>query len=332
MSGYVRTSLGDADGGAEHLRGHGGAADFLTGFNRRNPVVSFLQLGFDFGFDLIHALVISIGVSINIGATGNFELIQKTMQIAAADSEFLGGLELVSVMRRERHSHQLLLEIAERVVEGTFWQLVGDAEALQFGRQVVDGKPLVPVPENHAALDHVLQFAYIARPRMAGQSSHEAGAHAAALLFVQLGEHAQEIFGEEGNVIGALAERGHCNLDHRNSEIKIFAESAFADHLLEVAVGGADDANVDGMGNIRSQARDSSLLQGAKKFGLKRQGEIADLVDKNCAAVGFFEAAATRLAGSGEGAALVTEKFVVDERLGERANGERDEWLVGPRT
>ena len=61
------------------------------------------------------------------------------------------------------------------------------------------------------------------------------------------------------------------------------------DHLGQVAVRGADDADVDLKGIIVANAANFAALQDAQQLGLHRLGQFADLVEKNRAAVGHLE-------------------------------------------
>ena len=78
--------------------------------------------------------------------------------------------------------------------------------------------------------------------------------------------------------------------DHGNAEVEIFPKGAFLHHFFQVAAGGANDADVDGMGGIRAQAFQTAFLQYAQKLGLQGQGQVANFVEKDGPAPGLFEA------------------------------------------
>ena len=126
--------------------------------------------------------------------------------------------------------------------------------------------------------------------------------------------------GEQRDISHAIAQGRHLDFDYRDAEIKVFAEGAFADHLLQIAVGGAEHSNIDGMRNVRTQALDRPLLQHAQQLGLQREGQVADLIDEDRAVVRFFKSSAAALVCAGECAAFVAEQFGVDQCVWERAN------------
>ena len=136
----------------------------------------------------------------------------------------------------------------------------------------------MPIPQHDTSLDDVLQFAHITGPRMARQSSHKSGSHAAALLLVQPGKHAKKIFGQQGNIFGALPQRRHGNFHDRNTEVKVIAEGALANHLLQIAIGGTNDANINGYLVCATHGSNAALLQHAQQFHLHGQGHFPNFV------------------------------------------------------
>jgi hypothetical protein len=54
-----------------------------------------------------------------------------------------------------------------------------------------------------------------------------------------------EVLSEEGNLLGALAQSGHGDLDHVQPVVEVVAEAASRDRLLEVLIGSGEDPNLD---------------------------------------------------------------------------------------
>ena len=63
------------------------------------------------------------------------------------------------------------------------------------------------------------------------------------------------------------------------------------DHLLEVAMGGANDSHVDMHGLVITESSDLTCLKHAEQLGLHRQRQFTDFIQEDGAAVGDFEQA-----------------------------------------
>src|SRR5262249_25845564 len=87
------------------------------------------------------------------------------------------------------------------------------------------------------------------------------------------------------------------------------AESTLGNELREVAIRGGNHANIDALRAIATQALKFLFLQHAEELGLQLQRDVADFVEKKCAAVGELEAADFLVDRAGECAALVTEQL-----------------------
>ena len=55
----------------------------------------------------------------------------------------------------------------------------------------------------------------------------------------------EEVIGEQGDVLAPLAQRWNSDLDHVQPVEEILAEPALSHRLLQVRVGGRDQAHVD---------------------------------------------------------------------------------------
>ena len=53
-----------------------------------------------------------------------------------------------------------------------------------------------------------------------------------------------EVLDEHRDVVAALAQRRDADRDHVEAVVQVLLEAAVGDHLLQVAVGGGDDADV----------------------------------------------------------------------------------------
>ena len=89
------------------------------------------------------------------------------------------------------------------------------------------------------------------------------------------------------------------------------------------------DVDLDRLG--APQPLELALLQDAQQLHLRRQVDVADLVEEERAALGELEAALLPLLRAGERAPLVAEQLGFDQAVGQRRAAHLDERLVGAR-
>ena len=114
-------------------------------------------------------------------------------------------------------------------------------------------------------------------------------------LRVHLAEkRGQEMLGEQDGIAVALGEARDLHDDLGEAVIEILAEAARRDHLVQVLVGGADDARVDRDRLAAADPLDHPLLEEAQQLDLERQRDVADLVEEQGAAMGELDLALGR--------------------------------------
>ena len=82
--------------------------------------------------------------------------------------------------------------------------------------------------------------------------------------------------------------------------VEVFAELAVAHSLLQVLVGGGDDADIGLDRGVAADAVEVAVGEHAQQPGLQFGGHVADLVQEQRAAFGLFEAAAAGGQRAGE--------------------------------
>src|SRR6185295_6345780 len=101
----------------------------------------------------------------------------------------------------------------------------------------------------HGALDGVAELADVARPRLGGEASEsdggELGGNGGTLA---VAEALEEVGDEEGDVVDALAKGRDAEADDGEAVEEVGAKAALVDLACQVAVGGGDDAGVEGTG------------------------------------------------------------------------------------
>ena len=150
---------------------------------------------------------------------------------------------------------------------------------------------------------------------------------AGALL---LGQHLQEVVGQQLDVFGTLPQRGHRNLEDLETVIEVLAQQSLGEHLIELAVGGRDDPDIHLDGRLASGAREVAALQHAQQLHLQIGRHLGDFVEEERAAVGAFEHAAMPPVGAGEAPAFVAEELALHQGGGDRAAVDRDEAVPAP--
>ena len=94
---------------------------------------------------------------------------------------------------------------------------------------------------------------------------------------------------------------------------------------MQVDVGGGDHPHIDLLGARRADAFDLSRLQHAQQLGLLAIGNVADLVEKDGAAVRQLEASDAVGLGVGECAFHMAEELAFEDALRQRAGVHRDQ-------
>ncbi len=135
-----------------------------------------------------------------------------------------------------------------------------------------------------------------------------------------------------GDVAGALAQRRHAQREDVEAVVEVVAELAGGDLGFQVDMRRGDHPHVECLDLIGAERLDLLFLQHAQQLGLQRQGQVADLVEEQRAAVGHLEFADARLAvGAGKGAGGGAEQFGLDQAFRNRRDVDRDEGPARPR-
>jgi hypothetical protein len=101
--------------------------------------------------------------------------------------------------------------------------------------------------------------------------------------------------------------------------------------LFQITVGGGDDPDIDLDRLIASHAVDLAIFQYPQQFLLKWQRHVAELIQKESAAIGVLELALALAVGPGVSPRFVAEEFIFEQVFVEGGTVERHEGLVLPR-
>ena len=142
-------------------------------------------------------------------------------------------------------------------------------------------------------------------------------------------EAVEEAPGEEGDVRGALAERGQRHRDRVDPEVEVLAEAALADRGLGIEVGRADEPEVHGHDPGAAEPPHRAVLEHPQELGLEIRRHLGDLVEEQRAPVRLLEQPRLVRGGAGERALDVAEQLGLDEVLGQRRAVDLDQGPVG---
>ena len=170
-----------------------------------------------------------------------------------------------------------------------------------------------PPREDDGALDRVLQLSDIAGPTILGERRPSArcdGREGSAFA----GESTEKILDEEREIAGTFSERRDGDVEHVEAVVKIFAEHACDDALLEIAMCRGEDTHINVYGRVCSKWLDLGLCRTRKSLACAIGG-ISAISSRKSVLVGGTETAEPRPNGAGECAAFMSEKLGLEERL-----------------
>jgi hypothetical protein len=86
---------------------------------------------------------------------------------------------------------------------------------------------------------------------------------------------------EQRDILATLAQRGDSQAENIEAEIQVAAESAFGHGLLQDAVGGGKDADVDGNATGAADRTNLLFLNRPQKLGLEVDRKLTDFIERN---------------------------------------------------
>src|SRR5262249_21320085 len=128
-----------------------------------------------------------------------------------------------------------------------------------------------------------------------------------------------------GEILETIAQRWHLDRDDVDSVVEVFAKPSFLDGLVEVDVGGDDEAKIGANRFAAADPLDLPFLNGPQQLGLQVEAKVANLVEEERAAGGELELAELLLVRAGECSALVSEERALHQlvRDGREVHGNK---------
>jgi hypothetical protein len=119
------------------------------------------------------------------------------------------------------------------------------------------------------------------------------------------------------DVLRPFPQRRQADREGVDPVVEVLPEASFSYQQVEWPVGGGDEAEIDLDRLVAAEPFDAVLLERAQQLGLGEQGEVADLVEKQRAAVGQLQPSELALLGAGEGPFFVAEQLGLEQIVGE---------------
>jgi hypothetical protein len=115
------------------------------------------------------------------------------------------------------------------------------------------------------------------------------------------------------------------------AKIEVIPKFSLRDKLLEILIGGGNEAHIRAQSLVSPDALKGALLTDhAQQLHLRAGVDLSDLVEKDGAAIGLLEPADAALMRPGERAALVPEQFAFEQLRRERRAMHGDELRLVP--
>ena len=170
----------------------------------------------------------------------------------------------------------------------------------------------------------MFQFTDIPRPRQLLQPPGGSFTEARQWFLIVLTEMGHETESQRHDVLLALPKSGQVEVDGVDAIEQILPETALSDHLLQITVGSRDEAHLNRDRVVATHGGDVAALQGGQQLGLQVIGQVANLVEKECAAVGCDELTRPIGMGIGESPFYMAEQLALEKALGQGTHIHRD--------
>src|SRR5260370_1926278 len=136
--------------------------------------------------------------------------------------------------------------------------------------------------------------------------------------------------GQQRNLLADLPQRRHVDVNDFDAVVEVFAESAPGKFLLQVLVGGGQNADIHWDGGAAAHTFHHALLQNAQDLGLGGEAEVANFVQEQGSAIGVLELAYAGIDAGGD-ALFNSEQLAFHQGFRQRGAVERHERLARAR-
>src|SRR5438046_178305 len=162
-------------------------------------------------------------------------------------------------------------------------------------RRQVGGADHGALGEQDRPLEHVLQLADVARPRVSGEGGQRVVLDPLDVLLQASVVLLPEMLHQQRNVVPPLAQRRQVDGDDVQPIVEVLAEPSRRDLPSQVPRGGCDQAHHDARRLHSSHPLELALLDGAEQLDLHLDGDLADLIEEEGADGGELDASGMTL-------------------------------------
>src|SRR6201987_1020655 len=171
--------------------------------------------------------------------------------------------------------------------------------------------------DDNVASDAVGKFPQVSRPGQVLQVSNQLRPKRVAFFVELLHVQLAEVLGKLRNVLAAMREPRHLDLQNVDSIEKIGAEAAGGNFIIKTPAGGTHDARVHHAFALVAEAREVSVLKKVEKLALQSGVQVSNFVQEKSALVGTLHATRLCRMCSGKGALFVAEKLALQQAAGD---------------
>jgi hypothetical protein len=169
----------------------------------------------------------------------------------------------------------------------------------------------VGVPHDQISPHHVLQFTNVAGPLMTEKGGSQVRTDLRNGMFYSV--LTEERRCQRNDFIQALPQRWYHDVDNIESIVQVLPKLAFLNARFQVSVRCGYDSHVHSRRFFGSDSIKLAILEHLEQFGLKSKIHIADLIQKNRAAIGQLKLSGITFEGARKRASLIAEQFAFHE-------------------
>jgi hypothetical protein len=178
--------------------------------------------------------------------------------------------------------------------------------------------------EDESPFDDVFQFPDVAGPVVSHEQGQDFAADSVNRAVLEAVEVFDELVGQQRDILFPLPQRRELQSDHVDPVIEVLPESLLFHQFGEVPMGGGEDTYIRGFAAGGAERLEGLFLEDPQQTHLQGRAHLADLVQKQGAAVGQGETPRFVPGRSGEGPGLVPEQLRFQQGVGQGSTVDRN--------